>query len=98
MSSPPKHNLVALSSAAIIAVYAAGYMRTRSAAARVAEHEERRPPMRATTPREPRQAAMVEPEPAVARPVAAVSGPKPSKAPKTPRSVTRDTAVVARAT
>jgi uncharacterized protein with FMN-binding domain len=43
----PKNSLVALGSAAVIAVYAAGFMKTRPAAARfAAESEERRPPAR----------------------------------------------------
>ena len=48
----PKHNLIALSSAAVIAVYAAGYTRTRGAAERIAETEARRtsrPPPTAPT-------------------------------------------------
>jgi uncharacterized protein with FMN-binding domain len=36
------HGLVALGSAAVLAVYAAGYARTRSAAQRIEEHESRR--------------------------------------------------------
>lgn len=43
--TPIKHNLVALGSAAVVAVYAAGYERTRSAAQRFAtEAADRRPP------------------------------------------------------
>lgn len=41
--TPVKHNLVALGTAAVVAVYAAGYERTRSAAQRFAEAAERRP-------------------------------------------------------
>jgi len=49
--TPVKHNLVALGSAAVLAVYAAGYTRTRSAAQRFAtESADRRPPA-ATPPR-----------------------------------------------
>jgi len=36
------HSLVALGSAAVLAVYSAGYARTRAAAQRIAEHESRR--------------------------------------------------------
>ena len=35
--TPIKHNLVALGTAAVVAVYAAGYERTRSAAQRFAD-------------------------------------------------------------
>jgi uncharacterized protein with FMN-binding domain len=43
--TPIKHNLVALGSAAVLAVYTAGYARTRSAAQRFAtESADRRPP------------------------------------------------------
>lgn len=47
-----KNNLVALGSAAVLAIYAAGYIRTRSAAQRLAEPEHRRPvaPDRAANP------------------------------------------------
>lgn len=38
-----KNNLVALGSAAVLAIYAAGYVRTRGAAQRLAEPEHRRP-------------------------------------------------------
>lgn len=41
--TPIKHNLVALGTAAVVAVYAAGYERTRSAAQRFAEAADRRP-------------------------------------------------------
>src|SRR4051794_2342694 len=43
--TPLKHNLVALGSAAVLAVYSAGYVRTREAAERfAAEDAQRRPP------------------------------------------------------
>ena len=52
--APVKHNLVALGSAAVLAVYAAGYSRTRAAAQRFAtESADRRPPaapLRAVAP------------------------------------------------
>ena len=79
MSSRPKNNLVALSSAAIIAVYAAGFVRTRAAAAKIAEREERKPPMRATTPRPPREVALAPAPVAVATP----------KVPKKPKATSK---------
>ena len=49
-SDRPNRNLVTLGSAAVIAIYAAGYIRTKPAAARIAEESEartRRPPVQA---------------------------------------------------
>ena len=48
--APIKHNLVALGSAAVLAVYAAGYSRTRSAAQRFATESANRRPPSAPTP------------------------------------------------
>lgn len=56
--APIKHNLVALGSAAVLAVYAAGYSRTRSAAQRFAtESANRRPPSAPTPAAAPAAAA-----------------------------------------
>lgn len=43
--APVKNNLVALGSAAVVAVYAAGYARTREAAAQFADESRDRPPI-----------------------------------------------------
>lgn len=61
-----KNNLVALGSAAVLAIYAAGYIRTRSAAQRLAEPEHRRPvaPDRAANPPAAQPAVPAPAEPA----------------------------------
>jgi len=63
--TPVKHNLVALGTAAVVAVYAAGYQRTRSAAQRFAEAAERRPsratPRIVPVPHEASETLHVEP-------------------------------------
>lgn len=61
-----KNNLVALGSAAVLAIYAAGYIRTRSAAQRLEEPEHRRPvaPDRAANPPAAQPAVPAPAEPA----------------------------------
>ena len=63
--TPVKHNLVALGTAAVVAVYAAGYERTRSAAQRFAEAADRRPsratPRIVPMPHEATETSRVEP-------------------------------------
>ncbi len=61
-----KNNLVALGSAAVLAIYAAGYIRTRNAAQRLAEQEHRRPvaPDRAANPPAAQPAVPAPAEPA----------------------------------
>ena len=63
--TPVKHNLVALGTAAVVAVYAAGYQRTRSAAQRFVEAAERRPsratPRIVPVPHEASETLHVEP-------------------------------------
>jgi uncharacterized protein with FMN-binding domain len=62
--TPVKHNLVALGSAAVLAVYAAGYSRTRAAAAQYEmQSENRRPPPASPSPA---QAAAATPAATVA--------------------------------
>ena len=70
------NGLVALGSAAVLAVYTAGYARTRPAAARFALEDQRRPTSRANVPSAPELAparpAVIVPEP----PERASSAPK----------------------
>ena len=47
--APIKNNLVALGSAAVVAVYAAGYAKTREAAAQFADESRERPPIHPAT-------------------------------------------------
>jgi uncharacterized protein with FMN-binding domain len=93
-----KNNLLALGSAAVLTVYAAGYERTRAAAERFAESERRRPTVpapagRDTTPvvpapESPRRVVDSVPPPAVAAtPVA-----KPRKVAAAKRDTTVDSA------
>src|SRR5215471_16370467 len=58
------HSLLALGSAAVIAIYAAGYTRTRAVALRLAEDEHRRPMIPAPPEAGP---APVMPEPPAAQ-------------------------------
>jgi len=53
MAGRINHGLVALGSAAVLAVYAAGYVRTRAAAERIAEHDARRGTVPAPAPAAP---------------------------------------------
>lgn len=75
--TPVKHNLVALGSAAVLAVYAAGYSRTRAAAAQFeiqSEHRRPRPPS-------PIPVAPVQAPPVSSVPVDAGSRPRSDSAP-----------------
>jgi uncharacterized protein with FMN-binding domain len=75
------NSLLALSSAAVLAVYAAGYVRTKSAADRFAlQAEERRPAVPATP------VATLVPPPPILPPVQVPSAPKPQEK-RSPRRV-----------
>jgi uncharacterized protein with FMN-binding domain len=75
--TPIKHNLIALGSAAVVAVYSAGYVRTRSAAERFAVEDAERRPERRPAPN-PAVADSVRPSPETL-PVAK-SGPSEARA------------------
>jgi uncharacterized protein with FMN-binding domain len=64
------NQLVALGSAAVIAIYAAGYSRTRAAAERLNSEERRRPVVPAPAESGPRQTMPEPPATTVTRPVA----------------------------
>jgi uncharacterized protein with FMN-binding domain len=92
--TPAKNNLVALGSAAVIAVYATGYARTRAAAAEFADEGRERPPAHPA-----RQDAVVPTgvvpgpiAPVVANPAkAAVSAPEPERpAPQAKKVATKE--------
>lgn len=98
-----RNNLVALGSAAVIAVYSAGYVRTKSAADEFEnESVRRRPPMRSDGPEiagtpSPRNAAapaLRHPTPAAAPAAATPTVSRPSTAPSAPRPAPGSTAAV----
>ena len=64
--TPVKHNLVALGSAAVLAVYAAGYSRTRAAAAQYEMQSENRRPREASRSPSPAQTGAAAPAAAIA--------------------------------
>jgi uncharacterized protein with FMN-binding domain len=64
--TPVKHNLVALGSAAVLAVYAAGYSRTRAAAAQYEMQSENRRPRPASPSPSPARTAAAAPAAAIA--------------------------------
>jgi uncharacterized protein with FMN-binding domain len=77
-STRVSNGLVALGSAAVLTVYAAGYARTRPAAARFALEAQRRPATPATVPSAPELAPV--------RPAAVISEP-PTQAPPTSKQI-----------
>jgi len=87
--APVKNNLVALGSAAVVAVYAAGYAKTRQAAAQFADDTRERPPIHsarhdavvpdAAPPKAPEAA---EPRPTKTEPASRVETKTPAAAPK----------------
>jgi uncharacterized protein with FMN-binding domain len=95
--APAKNNLVALGSAAVIAVYATGYARTRAAAAQFADEVRERPPVH------PAKHDAVLPTAAPATPVTpapTASKPEPSRPTSAPKKAVakepkKDTAVKA---
>jgi uncharacterized protein with FMN-binding domain len=86
--APIKHNLVALGSAAVLAVYAAGYSRTRSAAQRFAtESANRRPPSAPTPAVAPAAVAPTPvPEPVAHDTTASLETPAPKHVAAQPRA------------
>jgi uncharacterized protein with FMN-binding domain len=87
-----KNNLLALGSAAVLTVYAAGYERTRAAAERFAESERRRPAAPAPAVQDPPPAAPLAEPPHVADSVPTVVATAPP--PKREKAAAkRDTAV-----
>lgn len=89
--TPIKHNLVALGSAAVVAVYAAGYERTRSAAQRFAtEAANRRPPPATPRPAPGESAATTISEPLVVDTTAAPTA-SPTKHDDAPSHAARTT-------
>ncbi len=80
------NGLVALGSAAVMAVYSAGYLATRAAAQRLSEQERRRPPIPAPAESGP---AIEMPEPPASATLASAPAAEPTPQNQTPELVAR---------